>query len=156
MSQALDCIWATLPFSFLPLSLARLIANQGTESVDLRDNHSFHSIHVLLFFECEVEFLRDGCIVSRPLSASETIWSYRLANRLVVRVMPHCKVWVVESLLARDTFRRIEGQHLAEQIDRKGVGVGVERLECNPRLDGERSNIILCLIFDHDLDFSSI
>lgn len=90
------------------------------------------------------------------MGVSEKMWSYRLANRLVVRVMPHRKVWVVESLLARDTFRRIEGQHLAEQVDRKGIGVGVKRLECNPRLDGERSNIILCLIFDHDSEFSRI
>lgn len=38
--------------------------------------------------------------------------THNLTNRLVSRVVPHLKVWVIECLLAADAFGWVKAKHL--------------------------------------------
>lgn len=49
-----------------------------------------------------------------------------------------------ERLLAADPLRRVEREHLAQQVERERVRVRVERGEGDARLDGQRADVVLC------------
>jgi hypothetical protein len=70
--------------------------------------------------------------------------TYDLTRRLISWVMPHRQVGVCQRLLAADPLRRVEAQHLAQEVERHRVCVRVERLERDPGLDGERADVVLC------------
>jgi hypothetical protein len=59
--------------------------------------------------------------------------------------VPNLQVGVIQCLLAADAFSRVEAKHLRKEIDSKRVCMREQSGERNARLDGERSNIILCL-----------
>ena len=59
--------------------------------------------------------------------------------------MPDSKVWVVQSLLAGDTLRRVEVEQLREQINGQWVCTGEESGEGNSGLDWEGADVILGL-----------
>ena len=46
-------------------------------------------------------------------------------------------------LFAADPLRRIERQHLAQQIERKRVRMRVQRRKRDTGLDGQRTNVVL-------------
>lgn len=56
---------------------------------------------------------------------------------------------MVERLLAGDALRRVEVEQLLEEIDGEGVGTREERGEGHARLDGQRADVILCLLPPH-------
>ena len=68
------------------------------------------------------------------------------ADGLVRRVMPDSKIRVLQRLLAGDALRRIKVEHLSEQIERERVRVREHLRERHPRPDGQRTDIILCLM----------
>lgn len=55
---------------------------------------------------------------------------------------------MVERLLARNASSGVEGQHLAQQVDCKGVSIRVQSVERNPRLDGKGPDVVLSLSCD--------
>lgn len=70
---------------------------------------------------------------------------YRLADRLVIRVVPHREIWVIEGLFTRDTLGGVESKHLRKQIDGERVGIRIQGRERNARLDGEGADVVLRL-----------
>ena len=54
-------------------------------------------------------------------------------------------VTVVQRLLAGDTLRGVEVEHLGEQVERERVGLREELLERHAGLDGEGANVVLGL-----------
>ena len=52
---------------------------------------------------------------------------------------------MLQSLVARDTLRGVEVEHLGEQVERERVGLREELLERHAGLDGERANVVLGL-----------
>lgn len=74
-----------------------------------------------------------------------TRYAYGFAGRLVCRVVPHLEVGVRQRLLAADPLGGVEAKHLGEQIDCKGVRVREKSRERNPRLDRQRTNVVLSL-----------
>lgn len=68
---------------------------------------------------------------------------YLFTDRLIVGVMPNLKVRMLECIFAADPLCGVKAKHLAKQVDRQGIGVGIERTERNTRLDRERTNVVL-------------
>lgn len=80
------------------------------------------------------------------LSHSESIVStYRGTDGLISRVVPHGEIRMVQSLFTCDTLGRIEVKQLRQQIDSERVGSREQLWEGHPRLDRERTNVILGL-----------
>lgn len=59
--------------------------------------------------------------------------------------MPDCQVWVVQRLLASNTFGRIEIKQLGEEIDCKRIRPREQSGERDFGLDGQGTNVILSL-----------
>ena len=57
--------------------------------------------------------------------------------------MPDAEIRVGQRLLAADALRRIERQHLAQQVDRQRVRARIQSGERDPRLDGQRPDVVL-------------
>lgn len=61
---------------------------------------------------------------------------YRFTNGLVGRIVPYLQVWMIQCLLAADTFGRVKAQHLGEEVDGEGVSMRVEGCEWYSGFDG--------------------
>lgn len=68
------------------------------------------------------------------------------ADGLVRRIMPDGKVRVLQRLIAGDALRRIKVEHLGEQIECERVRVREHLREWHPRPDGQRTDVVLCLM----------
>lgn len=94
-----------------------------SEPVDLVQDHLAHLAHVLYDLEVEVE----SCG----------------AAGLVRGVVPDVEVRVFEGGLNGDPGGRVEGQHVVEEVERVGVGVGEERGEGSLGHEWEVADVFL-------------
>jgi hypothetical protein len=103
--------------------LTGLDADVLAEAVDLVEDHLAHLADVLDDLEVEVE--GGG------------------AAGLVRGVVPDVQVRVLERRLHGDPGRRVECQHVVEEVERVGVGVGEERLEAPLGHEGQVADVLL-------------
>ena len=101
----------------------RLLADGSAEADDLVENHLAHVGDFVDDLEVEVE-------------GRGTVW-------LVRGVVPDVQVGVLESLLDRDTRRRIECQHAVQQVQRIGVGLREQLLEGDLGHEGQIAHVLL-------------
>jgi hypothetical protein len=67
-------------------------------------------------------------------------------------IVPHRQISMAESLLARDPSRRVEREKPLEQVERERIRLGVKVGKGDSRLDGEGSNVFLCLWRARDVE----
>lgn len=62
---------------------------------------------------------------------------------LISSIVPNAEIAVLESLLNRDTLRRVKGKHTVQEVKRIRVGVGEEAGEGNLWHERELSDVVL-------------
>ena len=70
------------------LSLLCLDSNFAAKTDDFLKNKFLHTFNVIHLFKAEIELVG--------------------TNRLIVRIVPYCQIRVLQSLVTRDTLRRVE------------------------------------------------
>lgn len=70
---------------------------------------------------------------------------YRFTNRFIGRIVPYLQVRVIQRLLAANPLGRVKTQHLGEEVDCEGVGMGVQGCKRYSWFDGQRPDVVLCL-----------